>query len=159
MKRTSSPVYNRSECLRLRCLWGCVILLALVSGGLLLHRDRLNRELIEAVRAGNVQGVRQALQAGADPDTCIDGRSSFWDRAGWATVLTLAIIYSSERPQNEAIVRMLLEAGADVHEKNGDFPGDREGGDAVSVVKPREGAPPLPRGVVELVMQYANRKR
>ena len=150
------PASCRNRWLRLIGLLVGIFLLALAGIGLLLGRDSLNRDLIATVRAGNVQGVEQALRAGADPNACDDARNYFFDRAGWNTVLTVAIIYSSERPQNEAIVRMLLEAGADVHKKNGDFPGDTNGDDAVAVV---QSTPSLPRGVVELVMQYANRKR
>ena len=153
------PTSRRNRWLRLAGLLVFISLLASVGVGLLLRRDRLNRELIVAVRVGNVQGVRQALRAGADPNACHDARHSFWDRDGWIPVLMVAIIDSSEHPQNEAIVRMLLEAGADVHEKNGDFPGDREGEDAVSLVKPSAGSSPPLHGVEAIVMQYANRKR
>ncbi len=152
------PAFFRSWWLRLAGFLVGIFLFVLAGIGILLRQDSLNRNLIDAVRAGNVQGVEQALRAGADPNACDDARNSFWDRAGWEPVLMYAIEDSSEHPQSEAIVRMLLEAGADVHEKSLLYPGDTTGSDAVSIVKPREEAPPLPPGVVTMVMKYANRK-
>ena len=61
-----------------------------------------NEQLVRAARAGDVEGARQAMQGGANPDT-IDADTSL-------TVVMLAACQG-----NAALVRLLLEENAGVH--------------------------------------------
>ena len=150
--------YKHSRRFRLIGFLVCASLLVCAYIASLLHRDSLNRKLIAAVLAGNVQGVGQVLRGGADPNACADARDSMFDPSGYNPVLIEAILGSREHPQNELIVRMLLEAGADVHAKGAlTATGLSDKYDAVDSVN--DVSVSAPRGVTELVMQYANRKR
>lgn len=61
--------------------------------------------LMQAVSMGMVDSVRVLIQAGANPNRL--------SRDGWSVVHTMADMISHEEEEEE-IVRMLLEAGADV---------------------------------------------
>ena len=137
-----------------------IFLCCLCIASVFLYKNIINRNLILAVDTGSISDARWALHWGADPNTCIDGRSYFMDKAGYTPVLLQSIMNTNKNPlrervpMSEEMVRLLLEAGADVHLKGSDL---LEEYDATSYVNSSQGSD-LPPSVVQVVNEYAKRK-
>ena len=74
------------------------------------HSKRLARELWKAVKDGDVESVQSLLGQGADPD-----HQLYWsDEWTCSVVIKYPPLHTACRKGNVSIVKMLIEAGADV---------------------------------------------
>ncbi|OZI77906.1 ankyrin repeat domain-containing protein [Bordetella genomosp. 12] len=92
--------------------YNAILQLALAHGANLKSTNRYGgTALIPACERGHVETVDMLLRAGVDPDHV--------NRLGWTGLLE-AILLSDGGPRHQAIVRRLIEAGADVNLADGE---------------------------------------
>lgn len=129
-------------CKGFRLLWFVVAFL----GFRYFYYRNINSSLVSAVDSGDVKGVQRALEWGANPNEIeYDQGAGFWDIHVFRPVLLRATF-----DKNEQIVRLLLEAGADVCTEG------MIGDNALDYV--REPDFTIPPKIKHLVLEYAKKQ-